>query len=143
VERWRARRPGRRCSQFQFLRGALALKSDPVKELNLIGPGTVVEGKIRSQGNVRIDGKVTGEITASESLAVGITGEVDGNVSAKNVTIGGKVRGSIIATEKIVFEGKAVIKGDIRASRLVIDEGCLFDGKVVMTEKAQIYEARH
>ena len=121
----------------------MALKTDPVKELNMIGVGTLIEGKIRSQGNVRIDGKVTGEITASESLAVGITGEVDGNVSAKNVTIGGKVRGSIIATEKIVFEGKSVIKGDIRASKLVIDEGCLFDGKVLMTEKAQLYEARH
>jgi len=76
-------------------------------------------------------------------LAVGLTGEVDGNVSAKNVTIGGKVRGSIIASEKIVFEGKAVIKGDIRSAKLVIDEGCLFDGKVVMTEKTQLYEARH
>ena len=92
---------------------------------------------------MRIDGKVTGEITASESIAVGTAGEIDGNVSAKNVTIGGKVRGSIIATEKIVFEGKAVIKGDIRAAKLVIDEGCLFDGKVVMSEKAQLYEARH
>lgn len=119
------------------------MKNDPVKELNIIGPGTVVEGKIRSQGSVRIDGKVTGEITASESIAVGITGEIDGNISAKNATIGGKVRGSIIATEKIVFEGKAVIKGDIRASKLVIDEGCMFDGKVAMTEKAQVYEARH
>jgi cytoskeletal protein CcmA (bactofilin family) len=109
----------------------------------MIGPGTVVEGKIRSQGSVRIDGKLTGEITASESLAVGLSGEVDGNVSAKNVTIGGKVRGSITASEKIVFEGKAVIKGDIRASKLVIDEGCLFDGKVAMTEKVQPYEARH
>ncbi|MCX6144643.1 MAG: polymer-forming cytoskeletal protein [Ignavibacteriales bacterium] len=109
----------------------------------MIGPGTVVEGKIRSQGSVRIDGKLTGEITASESLAVGLSGEIDGNVSAKNVTIGGKVRGSITASEKIVFEGKAVIKGDIRASKLVIDEGCLFDGKVAMAEKAQPYEARH
>jgi cytoskeletal protein CcmA (bactofilin family) len=125
------------------MEGASALKTDPVKELNMIGPGTVVEGKIRSQGSVRIDGKLTGEITASESLAVGLSGEVDGNLSAKNVTIGGKVRGSITASEKIVFEGKAVVKGDVRASKLVIDEGCLFDGKVAMTEKTQPYEARH
>lgn len=121
----------------------MALKSDPVKELNLIGPGTIVEGKIRSQGSVRIDGKVTGEITASESLAVGLSGEIDGNVTAKNVTIGGKVRGSITASEKIVFEAKAVVKGDIRATKLVIDEGCMFDGKVSMTERTQLYETRH
>lgn len=115
----------------------MANKPDPTKELNLIGVGTIVEGKIRSQGSVRVDGKVLGEVTASESLAVGLSGEVEGNVSAKNVTVGGKIRGSISATEKIVFEGKSVVRGDIRATKLVIDEGCLFDGRVAMTDKLQ------
>ncbi len=110
-------------------------KSDPVKELNLIAAGTIVEGKIRSQGSVRVDGKVIGEITASEALAVGTGGEIEGNVVAKNVTVGGKVRGSISASEKIVFEGKSVVRGDIRAARLVIDEGSIFDGKVSMSDK--------
>jgi cytoskeletal protein CcmA (bactofilin family) len=109
----------------------------------MIGPGTMVEGKIRSQGSFRIDGKLTGEITASESLAVGLSGEIDGSVTAKNVTIGGKVRGSITASEKIVFEGKAVVKGDIRASKLVIDEGCTFDGKVAMSDRPVSNEPRH
>lgn len=118
-------------------------KGDPVKELNLIGPGTVVEGKIRSQGSVRVDGKLIGEVTASESLAVGVTGEIEGNVTAKNVTVGGKIRGSITAADKIVFEGKSVIRGDIRATRLIIDEGSIFDGKVSMTEKSPLYEVRH
>jgi cytoskeletal protein CcmA (bactofilin family) len=118
-------------------------KIDPMKELNLVGPGTVIEGKIRSQGSVRIDGKLIGEVTASESLAVGVSGEVEGNVTAKNVTVGGKIRGAINAAEKIVFEGKSVIRGDIRATRLIIDEGCIFDGKVSMTEKAPLYEVRH
>ncbi|HLA69265.1 MAG TPA: polymer-forming cytoskeletal protein [Bacteroidota bacterium] len=118
-------------------------KNDPVKELNLIGPGTVVEGKIRSQGSVRVDGKVIGEVAASESLAVGIAGEIEGNVSAKNVTVGGKIRGSINAVEKIVFEGKSSVRGDIRATRLVIDEGCIFDGRVTMADKGSAYEPRH
>lgn len=110
-------------------------KADPVKELNIVGAGTVIEGKIRSQGSVRIDGRVLGEVSASESLAVGISGEIEGNITAKNVTVGGKIRGSISAAEKIVFEGKSVIRGDIRATRLVIDEGSVFDGRVSMTEK--------
>ena len=118
-------------------------KNDPVKELNLIGPGTVVEGKIRSQGSVRVDGKVIGEVAASESLAVGIAGEIEGNVSAKNVTVGGKIRGSINAVEKIVFEGKSSVRGDIRATRLVIDQGCIFDGRVTMADKGSAYEPRH
>ena len=69
-------------------------KNDPVKELNLIGPGTVVEGKIRSQGSVRVDGKVVGEVAASESLAVGTAGEIEGNALAKNVTGCGEICGS-------------------------------------------------
>jgi len=118
-------------------------KNDPVKELNIIGPGTVVEGKIRSQGSVRVDGKVVGEVAASESLAVGTAGEIEGNVSAKNVTVGGKIRGSVTAVEKIVFEGKSSVRGDIRATRLVIDEGCIFDGRVTMADKGSSYEPRH
>ena len=121
----------------------MASKNDVVKEMNLISAGTVIEGKIRSQGSVRIDGKLIGEVTASESLAVGISGEIEGNVTAKNVTVGGKVRGTINVTEKIVFEGKSVVRGDIRATRLVIDEGSIFDGRISMTEKTPMYEVKH
>lgn len=121
----------------------MSAKVDPIKEMNIIGAGTVVEGKIRSQGSVRIDGKLVGEVTASESLAVGTSGEVEGNVTAKNVTVGGKVRGIINAAEKIVFEGKSVVRADIRATRLVIDEGSIFDGKVSMTERTPTYESKH
>ena len=118
-------------------------KPDPIKELNMIGAGTVVEGKIRSQGSVRIDGKVIGEVIASESLAIGVMGEVEGNITGKNITIGGKVRGAVSAAEKIVFESKSVIRGDVRATRLVVDEGSIFDGKVSMSEKAPLYEIKH
>jgi cytoskeletal protein CcmA (bactofilin family) len=121
----------------------VSTKFDPIKEMNIIGTGTVIEGKIRSQGNVRVDGKLIGDVTASESLSVGVTGEIEGNVTAKNVTVGGKVRGTISASEKIVFEGKSVVRGDIRATRLIVDEGSIFDGRVSMTEKVPIYEVKH
>jgi cytoskeletal protein CcmA (bactofilin family) len=107
------------------------------KDLNLIGVGTTVEGKIRSQGSMRIDGKLVGEIAVSESIAIGITGEVEGNITARNITVGGKVRGNIHAGEKLVFEGKAAIKGDVRAAKLVVDEGASFDGNCRMTDQRQ------
>lgn len=111
----------------------MAQKSELSNELNLIGPGTVIEGKLRSRGNIRIDGKVVGELYASETISVGLTGEIEGLVSAKNVSVGGKVKGSINAQEKLVFENKAVVQGDIKAAKLVIDEGAIFDGKCSMT----------
>ena len=105
-----------------------------MKDLNLIGAGTTVEGKIRTQGSIRIDGKLTGEVHAAESLAVGITGEIEGTANGRNVTVGGKVRGNITSVEKLVLEGKAVVRGDVKAAKLVVDEGATFDGRISMTE---------
>ncbi|HLP17893.1 MAG TPA: polymer-forming cytoskeletal protein [Bacteroidota bacterium] len=105
------------------------------KELNLIGQGTIVEGSIRTKGNIRIDGKVTGEVHSSENLAVGAGGEIDGGLSGKNVVIGGRVKGNVSSVEKLVLESKSVVQGDIRAQRIVVDEGAIFDGHVAMTDK--------
>lgn len=118
------------------------MKNDALKEVNLIAVGTVIEGKIRSQGSVRIDGKLLGDIVANEAIAIGENGEVEGNITGKNVTVGGKVRGTINAAEKLVLEGKSVVRGDVRATRLVIDEGSVFDGRISMADKSSP-EAKH
>jgi cytoskeletal protein CcmA (bactofilin family) len=110
---------------------------DDGKDLNLIGHGTTIEGKVRSQGSVRVDGRIVGEISAYEGVSIGGSGEVDGNVTAKNITVGGKVRGNLNAQEKLVFLSQAVVQGDIRASRLVVDEGAMFDGKCSMAPAAK------
>ncbi|MEE9187603.1 MAG: polymer-forming cytoskeletal protein [Bacteroidota bacterium] len=112
----------------------MAAKDDSVKELNIIGAGTVVEGKLKSQGSIRIDGKLIGEVTTPGNVAVGPMGEVEGIIAARNVTVGGKIKGTVTASEKLVFEGKAVVRAEIRASKLVIDEGALFDGKCAMSD---------
>ncbi len=122
----------------------MAVKNDSIKELNFIGAGTIVEGKIKSPGSIRIDGKMIGEISAGENLAVGNTGDVEGNITARNITIGGNLKGTIMAQEKLVFESKAVVKGDIRAGKLVIDEGAVFDGKCTMTDaKSVAHEVKY
>jgi cytoskeletal protein CcmA (bactofilin family) len=105
-----------------------------IKELNLLGAGTSVEGKIRTQGSIRIDGKMVGEVHAAENVAVGLTGEIEGMINGRIVTIGGKIRGNVTAVDKLVLEGKAVVRGDVKAARLVVDEGALFDGKVSMSD---------
>jgi cytoskeletal protein CcmA (bactofilin family) len=108
------------------------------KELNLIGSGTIVEGNIRTKGNIRVDGKVRGEVHSTENLAIGASGEIEGAVVGKNVTIGGRVKGNVSSVEKLVLESKSVVQGDIRAQRLIIDEGAVFDGRVAMTDKAAV-----
>lgn len=102
-------------------------------ELTLVGGGTVVEGRIKTEGSIRIDGKLTGDLIAKANVAVGEAGVVDGSLVARNISLAGKVHGTVTATEKLVLEGKSVMKGDIRAARLVVDEGAVFDGQCVMS----------
>jgi cytoskeletal protein CcmA (bactofilin family) len=105
-------------------------------ELSFIGHTTVIEGTIRTEGSVRVDGKVIGELHAKASAAVGERGIVEGSVTARNVSLSGKVKGSVTALEKLVLEDKAVLHGDIRTARLVVDEGAMFDGQCSMTSQA-------
>ncbi len=114
------------------------MKNEPSAGINLIGLGTVLEGKLRSPGDIQIDGKVVGEITALQNISVGASGDVEGNINARNITIGGKIKGTIVAHEKLMFQNKAVVRGDIRAAKLVIDEGALFDGNCAMGEAKQM-----
>lgn len=111
------------------------MKTEPGNEVTtVITAGTICEGKLRSPGSIRVEGRIVGEIVAGQNVSIGSSGEVDGNVSAKVVSIGGKITGGILAQEKLVFESKAIVRGDIRAAKLVIDEGALFDGKCVMSD---------
>ena len=111
----------------------MAEKQAAQSELSLISSGTVIEGKIKSDGSVRIDGRLVGDVAVKSNAAVGLTGVVEGTLQAKNISLAGKVQGTVIALEKLILESKAVMHGDIRAARLVIDEGAIFDGECSMT----------
>ncbi len=102
-------------------------------ELSLVGTKTTIEGVIRTEGSIRIDGRLVGDVIAKANAAVGTTGLVEGNVTARNISLAGKVNGTVTAYEKLVLEGKSVMHGDIRAARLVVDEGALFDGHCAMS----------
>lgn len=110
----------------------MASKNGSTKELNLIAEGTSIEGKIKSQGSVRVDGCVIGELNAQESVVIGATGEINGDIAARNVTVGGKIQGSVLAQEKLYFQSQAVMRGNIQAARLVVDEGAIFEGNCSM-----------
>ncbi len=101
--------------------------------LSLIGSGTVVEGKIVTDGSVRIDGRLIGDISSKANVTVGSTGSVEGTIHGANISLAGKVKGTVAASEKLVLEAKSQMRGDVRAQRLVVDEGAIFDGNCAMT----------
>ena len=107
----------------------------------MIGKGTVIEGDLQVQNSLRIDGKVMGNIQATDSVIVGKDGEVQGNIKAKNILLAGKVIGNVKSQDKVFLEAKAIILGDIQAARLVVDEGASFEGKCSMKNAATRVQA--
>ena len=97
---------------------------------------TVVEGKITTEGSIRIDGTMVGDVLAKENAAIGSSGVLKGTLSAKNVSLAVKVKGTVMASEKLILESKSVLQGDIKSSKLVVDEGALFDGQCSMITDA-------
>ena len=104
-------------------------------ELNFLGGGTIVEGTIKTDNSVRVDGKLKGKLICKNTLTVGLNGEIDGEVQAKNAIIGGKIKGKVSIVEKLVLESKSVLIGELKASKLIIDEGAVFDGTADMGSK--------
>jgi len=106
-------------------------------ELNFLGGGTVVEGTIRANNSVRVDGRIKGKLICKNTLTIGINGEIEGDIEAKNAIIGGKIKGKIKVAEKLVLEAKSILIGDLKASKLLIDEGAVFEGTSDMGKKEE------
>lgn len=108
-------------------------------ELNtIIGKGSSLEGTLKVENSIRVDGKIKGHVTTTDSLVIGKEGDIEGEIIAKNAIIGGRVRGKINATGKIVLEAKAFFQGEMKTSRLVIDDGAVFDGRCSMQKDGKL-----
>lgn len=89
-----------------------------------------IEGTIKFDGIMRIDGRVHGEIiTDSGELVVSDSGIVNATITTKSAVIEGRVDGKIIASDRVVLKRKAHLTGDLQASILVIEEGVVFVGQ--------------
>jgi len=110
----------------------MAEKTQATTTFSVIGTGTVINGNIKTEGSIRVDGKIVGNVVTQADAAVGLSGVVEGSVDARNITVAGKVLGTLTAAQKLVLESRSVIRGDLRTARLVVDEGAVFDGKSTM-----------
>jgi len=98
-------------------------------DITIISNGVKVEGKISSDGSIRIEGNILGDIDSNGNVTIGELGEVFGKVNGVSITIGGRVQGTINAKEKLILESKADLKGDVYTKILVVEAGARFDGK--------------
>lgn len=100
--------------------------------MNQFGAGTVLSGDLTSDSDIRIDGRVIGNVTTKAKLVVGASGIVDGNVICQNAYIEGRVNGKVAVTDLLVLRETAYVDGDISIKKLVVEDGATFNGRCVM-----------
>lgn len=103
-----------------------------LRVMNQFGQGTVLDGDITTEGDIRIDGKVNGDITSKAKVVVGATGVVDGNISCQNAYIDGRINGHIEVAELLILSRTASVSGNIKITKLVVEEGARFSGNCSM-----------
>jgi cytoskeletal protein CcmA (bactofilin family) len=96
---------------------------------NVLNSDVELKGTLKFSGELTFDGKLDGDIQSEGSLNLGDNAVIKGNMNVSTVTVRGKVNGNIIAKDKIDIKTKAELFGDIRAPKLVIEEGVTFVGK--------------
>jgi len=96
---------------------------------NVLNADVEIKGNIKFAGELTFEGKLDGEIQTEGTLNLGDTAVINGNINAQSVVVRGKITGNINAKEKIDIKAKSELFGDIRAAKLVIEEGVTFVGK--------------
>ena len=96
---------------------------------NVLNSDVELKGTLKFSGEMTFDGKLDGDINSDGMLNLGDNAVVKGNVNVNSVVVRGKINGNVTAKEKIDIKVKTELFGDIRAPKLVIEEGVTFVGK--------------
>lgn len=99
---------------------------------NTIGKGTAIEGDLESYGNIRLDGKVVGNIKTKSKIVMGDSSYLEGSLVALNAEISGEIKGTVEVAEVLLLKPTAVINGDIKTGRLIVESGAVWNGTVKM-----------
>src|SRR5689334_16974158 len=100
---------------------------------DILSSDVEIKGSIKFQKELLIDGKVEGEIHSDGVLTIGENADIRGEIKTKSITVFGKVHGNITVGERCELKSRCTLQGDLKAARLVIEEGATFIGKSEVT----------
>ena len=98
----------------------------------LLGKGSEFDGKLTFEGQVRIDGKFSGQIFTKDTLVIGEGAKVNAEINAGTVIVNGAVEGNIRAAQLIELHTPGRVKGNLETPSLSIDKGVMFEGSCKM-----------
>lgn len=103
---------------------------------NTISKGTTLQGNIETDANLRIEGRMKGDVKARSTFFVGEGAVVEGNISAEMAEIAGEIRGQIEVANTLLLKPTAIVHGDIITAKLVVEAGAQFNGSCKMGAQA-------
>lgn len=107
--------------------------SSPVSgSLNSLVSGTVIEGQVQSEGDIRVDGFINGSLKCKAKVIIGPTGRIFGEITCQNAVIEGVLEGEIQVQETLKLEKTAKVKAEIVTSKIIIAAGAVFNGNCKM-----------
>src|SRR5215217_4997689 len=101
----------------------------------VIGEGATIDGTVRSERSIRVQGSVQGEIESQQQVIVEQQARVQARISAEQVSVLGEVNGSIVSTGRVEIASTARVTGEVTAGTLVIQEGAYFEGSLKMANQ--------
>lgn len=110
----------------------LSISEKVSNSATLISEGTLLQGDLNSENDLRIDGTIHGNIISSAKVVIGPTGRVEGNIHGRQADITGKVIGNIAVQEILQLRGDCNVQGNINAATLQIDPTAVFNGQCQM-----------
>ena len=102
----------------------------------IIAQGVKVEGDFQSQGDVVIDGEVSGSVKTASSLRVGETAVIHADVRAASAVVAGTIQGNLHAADGIELLATSVVEGDIQTGSISVAQGARINGRVSMNGTA-------
>lgn len=102
--------------------------------LNMVGTGTLIKGDILSDGDLRVDGKIHGNVNSKSKIALGAGSEIVGNTIARSADISGRIEGDVEIAETLFLRATAKIIGNIKTSKIIIESGAVFNGNCYMNK---------
>jgi cytoskeletal protein CcmA (bactofilin family) len=105
--------------------------------INRIVEGTSIEGDIKCESNIRIDGTFTGNLTTKGRLVIGPAGKIEGTIHCQNAEIEGLVKGKVYVQQLLSLKGSAKVEGDIFTDKLAVEPGSSFTGACNMGAKVK------
>lgn len=99
----------------------------------LIAEDVEITGSIKCSANIRINGKLNGDLTCSGDAVIGQSAAVKGNLTVSSLSVEGQLNGNVTAKDKLELKSTAKITGDVRAKRMTVEDGVTFVGKAEVT----------